>query len=449
MATRLYLPSTGSAPITPAFNAGWEDTTIGARLPCFTTKQASTMTTVSFVDANDTNRDVLFRQYITEPLANQLIDVQSVVFRIRAAERATSCNMFTTIDIRLVSNDGSVVRGTLVSMRRDGVEAATTLTNRNNTGNSTAIVCHSGDRLVIEIGMGGDPAAASDHDSDMRIGDNDATDLGANDTDTSDFNPYVEFANTLTFFTAGDIIIHEIQQTVDPDVTGRTVSHTVSANLTNRAILVMAGAYDPASTPDRNVQSITYNGVALTKLVDEDGAGTPTVNAEWWLLLNPATGANNLVVTMDGEVTELNVHIATLGNVAQSGQPDATGGDTDVAVATFDVDITTVADRSMVFSLVSSNVNGANVPNAAQTLLLDGNYWVSSYSGPKTPAGLVTHSYTNGNTDDAVVVGVSIKKFTAATSSISKLTGINQANLKKVSSIAIANVKKVASVSNV
>jgi hypothetical protein len=412
MATRLYLPSTGSAAITPGFASGWEDTSIGARLPCYTTKQSTTMTTVSFVDANDTNRDILFRQYISEPLANQSIDAQSVVFRIRALERATTCNMFTTINIRLVSNDGSVVRGTLVSMRRDGVEAATSLTNRNNTGNSTAIVCHSGDRLVIEIGMGGDPGAGSDHDSDMRIGDADATDLGANDTDTSDFNPYVEFANTLSFFTAGDIIVHEISASVDANVTGKTLAHTVSANLANRGLLVMAGAYDPASTTDRNVSSITYNGVALTKQVERDGDPTMATNAEWWYLENPATGTNNLVVTMVGQVDELNTHAVTLGNVAQSGQPDNTDSELDTAVFPTDIDITTVTDRAFVFSLGTSNVFGGQGVGSGQTLIDDANgYWVTSYSGPKTPAGSVTHTYNNGNTDDAILIAVSVKPF--------------------------------------
>lgn len=417
---RFYLPSSGSAPITSvAFNSGWEDTSIGARLPTYTTKQSTTMTTVSFTDANDTNRDVLFRQYVSEPLAAQSISAQSVVFRMRAKERATSCNLFTTVDIRLVSNDGSVVRGNIVSMRRDGSEAsATALTNRNNTGNSTAITCHSGDRLVIEVGMGGDPAAGSDHDSDISIGDDSTTDLGANDTDTSAFNPYVEFANDLIFFETGDIIVHEISSQGAINNSTVTISHTVSSNLSNRGILVGIGANDP-TTADLIVNSVTYNGVNLTSLVTQ----LSTENDErvyWWFLENPATGANNLVVTWAGTVTDGNVHIVTLGNVLQSGQPDDADGTVDDASTTFSVTTTPVTDRSMVFSFCATNDFGSVSPSSPQVQLASTNsgFWVTSYTNPTSPAGSVTHNYTNGNTDDSTLVAVAIKKFTSATTAI-------------------------------
>lgn len=416
MATRFYLPSTGAAAVSPAFSAGWENSSIASRLRCVTTKIASAMTTVSFTDSDATNQDILFRQYVSDPIAQQVISSQTIEIQMRVKERDTSCNLFLAWNIKVVSNDGSVVRGTITNMERDATEAsAVALVNRRETSTSTEVTAHSGDRIVIEVGMGGDPGAGSDHDSDMSVGDDSATDLAEDDTDTDADNPWVEFPNTLTFYTPGDIIVHEISQSVDAVVTTKTLSHTVSSNLSNRGLLVMAGAFNAVNSGgEREIDSVTYNGVALTKLVDLDGDPTMAVNAEWWFLANPATGTSNIVVTPHGEVDELNVHAVTLGNVDQSGQPDASNSDLDAADTVFDVDITTVTDRSFVFTLCTVNASGNVTPDAAQVTLGSVNeYWVSSYSGPKTPAGSVTHTYTNGATDDAITIGVAIKQFVA------------------------------------
>lgn len=414
---RFYLPSSGSADISSvAFNAGWEDTSIGARLPTVITKQSTTMTTVSFVDANATNKDILFRQYVSDPLAAQTISAQVVAFVILAAERLATNNLFTAIDIRLVSNDGSVIRGTLVSMRRDGSEVVqTTLTSRNNnTGNSTAITCHSGDRLIMEVGLGGDPAVGSDHDGDLRIGDAASSDLAAGDGETTDNNPYIEFTTDLIFFTTGDIIVHEISSITPASGSTATLSHTVSANLSNAAVLVFAGAFDVTSA-DRNVNSVTYGGQNLTKLVEKDSDPTIETNDEIWILLSPPTGANNIIVTYSGTVTEYNVHAVTLGNVLQSGQPDATATDLDTATTTPAIAITTVTNRSFVFSRANfNNIGSGSVSGHIPIASTATGFWVSGYSGPKTPAGAVTHTYSVGLADDAGLVAVAIKQFVAA-----------------------------------
>ena len=59
MATRFYLPSTGAAAISPNPDAAWEDVSILARLAAVTTKIASAMTTVSFLDNDASNKDIL------------------------------------------------------------------------------------------------------------------------------------------------------------------------------------------------------------------------------------------------------------------------------------------------------------------------------------------------------------------------------------------------------
>ena len=195
--TLFYLPSTGAAAVSPAFDAAYEDTSIAARLKTVTTKISSAMTTVSFSDISTANNDILFRQWVSDPLEAQTIDAQTLSIQIRASETSTTNNMFLSWGVRLVSNDGDTVRATLVAVQRDGTEADTTLTNRGDTAAISSQSVTTGDRLVFEVGLGGTPIAM--HDSSLRIGDADATDLPLDDTTTADNNPWILFQQTLAF----------------------------------------------------------------------------------------------------------------------------------------------------------------------------------------------------------------------------------------------------------
>ena len=203
MATRLYHPATALlTSISPTPESVWEDTSILARSRCSTTSIADAMATVSFGDNNAADRDVIFRQHISLPLTvgQTITGGQAIKAQFRCKERDVSCNMFLTIGIRIIN--GSTVNKTVLSAARDATEAdATTLTNRQFTATSAATnyTTVSGDRIVTESGMGGDPGGGSDHDSDIRYGDSAASDLAEDDTTTTDNNPWVELTDTLTF----------------------------------------------------------------------------------------------------------------------------------------------------------------------------------------------------------------------------------------------------------
>lgn len=205
MATRWYFPSTGDAAISPAVDAAWEvegggTGTAFARNKLVTTKIASAMTTLTINDSNTDDQDIVMRQYVSDPIAAQTIAAQAIELQMRVSETSASNNMFLTLGIRVVSNDGTSVRGTILAVTRDNTEAATSLTNRRLTATSTEVIAQGGDRLVVEIGMGGNPLLATDqHDSSLRIGDADAADLPEDDTDTTDKNPWLEFPNNISF----------------------------------------------------------------------------------------------------------------------------------------------------------------------------------------------------------------------------------------------------------
>jgi hypothetical protein len=449
MATRFYLPSSGAAAISPAYTAGWEDQTIAARLPTSTTKASSAMTTVSFTDANAANRDVLFRQYVSAPLAGQYIAAQAMKIQMRVKQRAADCNLFLTWNIKVVSNDGTVVRGTVVNMRRDTTEAEpTAITNRQDTLTSTAVTAHSGDRLVIEVGLGGDPATGSDHDSDMSIGDDNGTDLPENNSATAANNPWVQFTNDLTFYTAGDIIVHEKTEDTQTAVSSITMAHTVSANLSNTGLLVHVHIYDPTEA-DRNITSVTYNGEALSKLKDFD-VGGDGVNDEYWFRASPTTGTHDVVATAAGTCSEFSLNAVTLGNVLST-QPDTnTGGETDTTTATPSLSVTSTVDRAFLFSSCSAYDNGGvYVTGAGQVELF--NYVVGyvsdGYSGPKTPAGAITHTWSNDTTDTFGLVGVVIKPYVAAggPTNLKTWNSLAKASIKTINGLIIASTKTVNS----
>ena len=205
MATRFYLPASGSAPASPAYDGAWDNTTDAARLPLVTTKTSTAMANAAISFSSTADVDILQRQWVSEPLAAQTITAQTVKLQIRGWESNSKDTQYTAICIRVVSNDGSTVRGTLVSLTRDGTEFATSLTNRSWSGTCSEVTASANDRLVVELGLGGDPWGNGNASACyISIGDDSATDLPENDTETSAYNPWLEFANDITFASAGD-----------------------------------------------------------------------------------------------------------------------------------------------------------------------------------------------------------------------------------------------------
>ena len=205
MATKFYLPSSGTAPVSPAYNENWEDTSVAQRLQCYTANSGTTTTQVSFTDTDNTAKDILVRQYVSQPLAAQTIDSQTVTYQNLYGERASGNNLFSSLCVYIVNNTGTATVAAIVPLTRDAAEfdaSLTVLENRSLAVTSALATCSAGDRIVIEIGAGGDPAntGGADHDFDLRLGDPLALlDLGTNDTDLEDKAPWVQFANTLSF----------------------------------------------------------------------------------------------------------------------------------------------------------------------------------------------------------------------------------------------------------
>lgn len=205
MATRFYLPSTGAADVTPLAPTGWSETTGFDILKCVTSRISSAMTNkqrVTSLTAAGTR--CLLRQYVSNPVAAQTInDGGTVKGTVRALESAANDNLnVISSRIWVSSYDGQTNRGELLAIGDYGpvAEFNTSLrAKRIADGDATTpVVTQNGDRIIIEIGYGTTVGGVSMSGS-LSFGDDSATDLGDNETDTAANNPFVEFTQNIAF----------------------------------------------------------------------------------------------------------------------------------------------------------------------------------------------------------------------------------------------------------
>lgn len=168
-----------------------------------------------------------------------------------------------------------------------------------------------------------------------------------------------------------------------------TVSHTCSGS---GRILFVGCAKD-----DTAISGITYAGVALTKIAV---AGSGGECFSMWMLVGPASGTNDIVVSFT-PTPAVYMSAASYNGVNQTGQPDAYATKSD-ASPTMDISLTTIADNC--WAVIGGKNQGYTWSNGTGTTLrgTPGISCIGDGNSAKTPAG----SYTlNVNVDGGNVVG--------------------------------------------
>jgi len=202
--------------------------------------------------------------------------------------------------------------------------------------------------------------------------------------------------------------------------TGSSVTFSHTCTGTNLILIV---GVTMASSVAKTMTSITYNGVSMTSVgaVDE----TTNQNRFSWLyyLIAPATGANNIVVTLSAAPTDFfSVAAASYTGVKQTGQPDASGTATSGSsvVSTISKAITTVADNSWLVGVSCNSAggyNGTNTPDAGSVFRLSVyNRYLAGWelyfldsNAAKTPAGSYSLGYSwTGITGKAQIIVASL-----------------------------------------
>jgi hypothetical protein len=210
MATRLYLPSSGTSPLpnlTPI--AAWELQGNVVRLPCYPTKRNTALTTRTLTWPAGTTQDWLWWQFVSPPLATNntfsSADTKAIVIG-KCAETTVSGDTSLAINARVVNNDGGNARNiqslATVDTEFPLVASAATRIINNTAFTSASITSVAGDRIVIEIGVNGLTPALEN--VQMRIGDPTATsDFALTSGLTTDLCPWFEISPTVTFAAEG------------------------------------------------------------------------------------------------------------------------------------------------------------------------------------------------------------------------------------------------------
>lgn len=131
-------------------------------------------------------------QFVGNKLKAQSLPNQTVKLQMRCKEANANNNLFLSLKIYLLR------AGLLLATTRGGTEMSTTLTNRSVSVTTTLgpISVEDGDRLVVEIGWGGLPAAITGicgHNATLNYGEDDAIDLPENETHTTSATPWIDF----------------------------------------------------------------------------------------------------------------------------------------------------------------------------------------------------------------------------------------------------------------
>jgi len=270
--TRFYLPATGAAPVNPQYGVGvWDDTlNSGGRFKMVTSliSSAMTSTTVNAL-AGATFELILVRQYVSDPLEWQLI-AGTLKGQIRAAESNAGFNGTLYFHLFLATNSG-VLKASIFETGTDATTTppefvVTTLTNRRfaNAAEESLltvpnVIAQQGDRLVLEVGVR-EITTVTARTGSLNFGDNSATDLAENQTTTAADNPWIEFSQTLNFYTDDGVS----RDTLRPDANG-------ADNNMNDSATALCGA--TASNWTR-VDDTTTVGAAGNDLLEVDATVT-------------------------------------------------------------------------------------------------------------------------------------------------------------------------------
>lgn len=263
MATKFYLPSSGAAAATPAWSTSWYNATgfSAEKLAAVTAKANSGLVTKTLTEADVTDRHFAVGMWVSDMLAAQTIANGTVITgSMQASEDNTKNNLSLHWIIRLVGSDGTTYGNTVVAFSDDATEANATLRSLAFTNTlSGGVSVTAGDRLVIELGIGGDPASGGgSHNSTMRIGETTAgADLAYTDADASTTAvPWINFSNSLVFLSCPTVTTQNCSNVQSTSATGNgTIGSTANGNATRRGFCYKSGTSGDPTTAD----SVAYD----------------------------------------------------------------------------------------------------------------------------------------------------------------------------------------------
>jgi hypothetical protein len=246
MSTRIYLPSSGSAPITPStWNMPYQAGTTYT-LPGKVIKGTTAFTSRTTAGGTTSGRHYGVMRYVIGPLnAVQISGTINLVMRV--SESNSNANATFAVAVKIIQPNGADRSVLLAYTASDNAasprEFTTSLENKRAFNVSevrpiplTARTPTQGDYLVIEIGFR--YGSTTSYNIAIRHGDNSVNDLADADSGTNDYAPWIEFSQTLPFSEehSGTAVISGSGSQVDSVLKGGMGSVLVSVTGTLLAI---------------------------------------------------------------------------------------------------------------------------------------------------------------------------------------------------------------------
>jgi len=136
--------------------------------------------------------------------------------------------------------------------------------------------------------------------------------------------------------------------------TSVTLSHTCTGS--DLILWVGLGIYEPSGGDC--ITGVTYNGVAMTQAIKYAASATEEVYL--YYLVNPATGANDIVASASTTVDEFNVRASSFTGAKQTGVPDASVSNQATSATSLTTTVTTIADNCWLVGMYNSNASNVS-----------------------------------------------------------------------------------------
>lgn len=331
MPTRLYLPDLSLAEVTPAFDGAWGATAEASRKKLALLKGNSPLAIGTVIGPTWSGSELagdsaLDRQYISPPLAAQTIS-GTVKGQLLVREHALADNVDQIhVAIKVISNDGTSVRGTLLSKGSFASTAEFLESGYRNKkiadGDSlTSVAALAGDRLLIELGY----SASTNHSSpegSAKWGES-GTDLPEDETQTTDGVPWLEFSGPVVFRSEFTTL------TSGQSSTNATSYATASITPTAGRLLLAIIENGDDSAPSEDPSSLSGNGLTWEFLDSVSHGGGFNRFGVWFALTGAAPSAG--AVTINFAATKANcvwqiIEVAGIDDVSPIIQSDSAVG---------------------------------------------------------------------------------------------------------------------------
>lgn len=220
--------------------------------------------------------------------------------------------------------------------------------------------------------------------------------------------------------------------TLSSSHTSKTYSHTCSGS--DRIIIGGIGTFD--STGGNQVSGATYNGVALTELIEV--SSQPNTYHSMWYLINPSTGTNNVSFTFSAQTFSWIVSASYTG-VNQTSFPDASSSAGSLSGSSISGSVTTTVNNcwTVMVPFANAEITSAGAGTTLRvTSPTDLRIGIADSGAPVSPAGSDTLTVNCTNDNNAYIIA-SMAPFAAPSSTIKSIAGVTQANIKSVAGLVL------------